>query len=68
MFEKLRLTWPEGELFAERVTVPLNDPWLLTVMVEVNLDLPFWLFPVKKLGLALMVKVAVLKLNVTRAT
>lgn len=39
--EKVKLTLLLGELVAVSVTVPLNEPWLLTLMFEVNDDLPF---------------------------
>ena len=39
--EKVRLTVAEGELVADRATVPVKEPWVLTVIVEVKWDLPF---------------------------
>jgi hypothetical protein len=67
VLEKVSDTFEEGELLAVSVTVPANEPWLVTVITEVNLDLPFWLGPMKKLGLALILNVSELRMNVTWA-
>lgn len=64
--EKVRLTLLLGEPVAVRVTVPAKEPWLIIVITEVNCDFPFWLLPVKKLGLALILIVCAIKVNVTR--
>lgn len=53
--EKLRLN-PPGAEDAVRLTVPEKLPRLVTAMVEVNVNLPFWLLPTKKSGLAVTLK------------
>ena len=63
--EKDRLTLLLGELVAERFTVPLKLPTLVIDIVELNLFLPFWLVPVKKLGLALILKSETWMMTVT---
>ncbi len=63
--EKDRLTLLLGELVAERFTVPLKLPTLVIDIVELNLFFPFWLVPVKKLGLALILKSETWMMTVT---